>query len=226
MPSNLSFASGVDRFYEPIHTQIEDAPTAREFRAWLGRAMPSGAGKTALDAGCGYHMLNSKALAAAGFATTSIDINPPPGAERGSVLDLPKPDASFDLVISTGVLHHTPDPERGLAEVARVMKPGALCYISLYCFKGTLCEAIVRMWRLAGRVIPFRLMHRLFKNIPAVNNFVLDHMYVPTLWLFTRQEVMDMAARHGLHPIEDFRSCIDKGPFTGDGLFRVFVFRK
>jgi SAM-dependent methyltransferase len=41
-------------------------------------------------------------------------------------------DASFDAVYSMGVLHHTADPPRAIAEVRRVLRPGGLAYIALY----------------------------------------------------------------------------------------------
>lgn len=39
---------------------------------------------------------------------------------------------SFDAVISTGVLHHTPDPRAGFLSLARLVKPGGLIVIGLY----------------------------------------------------------------------------------------------
>jgi ubiquinone/menaquinone biosynthesis C-methylase UbiE len=42
----------------------------------------------------------------------------------GDVLHLPYPDAALDAVFGFGVLHHVPDWRRGLAEIARVLKPG------------------------------------------------------------------------------------------------------
>ena len=45
--------------------------------------------------------------------------------EVGDVSALPFPDASFDGAVSTLSLHHWPDQARGLAEIYRVLKPGA-----------------------------------------------------------------------------------------------------
>jgi ubiquinone/menaquinone biosynthesis C-methylase UbiE len=45
---------------------------------------------------------------------------------------LPFGDASFDLVYSHGVLHHTPDIGRAINEVHRVLKPGGTALVMLY----------------------------------------------------------------------------------------------
>jgi SAM-dependent methyltransferase len=45
---------------------------------------------------------------------------------------LPFADHTFDLVYSWGVLHHTPDTERAVRELHRVLKPGAECRVMLY----------------------------------------------------------------------------------------------
>ena len=45
---------------------------------------------------------------------------------------LPFSDGEFDLVYSWGVIHHTPDTERALAEIRRVLKPGGEARIMLY----------------------------------------------------------------------------------------------
>jgi len=46
--------------------------------------------------------------------------------------NLPFPDASFDLVYSYGVLHHSPDTRRAVREVHRVLKPGGTALIMVY----------------------------------------------------------------------------------------------
>ncbi|HDZ77090.1 MAG TPA: class I SAM-dependent methyltransferase [Candidatus Omnitrophica bacterium] len=53
-------------------------------------------------------------------------------AVRSSVLDMALKDNIFDFAYSFGVLHHTPDPEGGLKEIARVIKKGAPAYLYLY----------------------------------------------------------------------------------------------
>jgi ubiquinone/menaquinone biosynthesis C-methylase UbiE len=45
---------------------------------------------------------------------------------------LPFEDGSFDLVYSWGVLHHTPNTERSIEEVRRVVAPGGEARIMLY----------------------------------------------------------------------------------------------
>ncbi len=47
--------------------------------------------------------------------------------------NLPFVDGTFDIVYSNGVLHHTPDTEKALSEVHRVLKPGGKAVIMLYC---------------------------------------------------------------------------------------------
>jgi len=51
---------------------------------------------------------------------------------RGDAEGLPFADASFDLVYSYGVLHHTPDTAGAVREIHRVLRPGGLAIVGLY----------------------------------------------------------------------------------------------
>jgi len=71
---------------------------------------------------------------------------------------LPFADGTFDIVYSNGVLHHTADTERAIAEVRRVLKPGGRAAIMLYCrdswhywINMLLCVGILRGQLLTGR---------------------------------------------------------------------------
>jgi len=51
---------------------------------------------------------------------------------QGDILNLSSLDKSFDVIECIGVLHHMEDPERGMAELATLLKPGGLMKIALY----------------------------------------------------------------------------------------------
>ena len=51
---------------------------------------------------------------------------------RADITALPFDDGSFDFVYSLGVLHHLEEPERGMAELVRVLRPGGRCLVYVY----------------------------------------------------------------------------------------------
>lgn len=53
-------------------------------------------------------------------------------AVYGDAESMPFQNATFDVVYSFGVLHHTPNTERAFAEIHRVLRPGGTAIIGLY----------------------------------------------------------------------------------------------
>lgn len=51
---------------------------------------------------------------------------------KADLLGLTLANNSFDMIESSGVLHHLEDPHRGLAVVARLLKPGGVALLALY----------------------------------------------------------------------------------------------
>lgn len=51
---------------------------------------------------------------------------------EGDAERLPFSDSHFDVAYSFGVLHHTPDTERAISEILRVLRPGGRALIMLY----------------------------------------------------------------------------------------------
>lgn len=105
-------------------------------------------GARVLDVGCGTarHMLLMKHFDVGeylGLDRSSASLNiarevaDEEGFDRfrpleGDLFKTPFSDGSFDVVVSWGVLHHTPDPYRGLAEMVRVCRKGGFVAIFLY----------------------------------------------------------------------------------------------
>jgi SAM-dependent methyltransferase len=104
-------------------------------------------GARVLEVGCGPGHLSIR-LARRGFDVTGLDLDPAmierarvsaegagdhnerrPSFVVGDVASLPFPDGSFDLVVSTFSMHHWSDPSAGLAEIGRVLHPGARALI-------------------------------------------------------------------------------------------------
>lgn len=112
-----------------------------------------------LDAGCGEGLdlamvaLDPRCevvgveLSSGGVATSLARTR---GLERAHVLQgdlfhLPIASETFDAAYSYGVVHHTPDPERAVCEIARTLKPGAPLLLYVYEDFGDRSAA----WRLA-----------------------------------------------------------------------------
>ena len=65
-------------------------------------------------------------------ADTVFGLKVTPKFFKGDALNLDFRDDAFDAVYSMGVIQHTPNPQQGIDEVYRVLKPGGQAKILLY----------------------------------------------------------------------------------------------
>lgn len=89
---------------------------------WAARVAPRVGHLTMLDASAEALEVARQKLA----GTAHVD------AVHASVSESPFEDASLDFAYSLGVLHHVPDTEGALREIARVLKPGAPFLVYMY----------------------------------------------------------------------------------------------
>lgn len=106
------------------------------------------AGQTALDVGCGPGALTSELVRRLGAeAVAAVDPSesllagarerhPEVDVRLAPADDLPFPDDAFDIALAQLVVHFMPDPVAGLAEMARVTRPGGVVAASVWDYAG------------------------------------------------------------------------------------------
>ena len=101
-----------------------------------------------------------------------------------SVLDLSFPDEAFDGVYAIGVVHHTGDTARAIAEIWRVLKPGGLAVISHIYRRPSFFAALSRFGR---ENIEFK-----DEDAPVIDFFTESEVEA----LFARFEIEEMTQDH------------------------------
>ncbi len=176
-------------------------------------------GKTFLDAGCGGFAGGvAIAVELGADRILGIDLSPDnirSGQERfGTVANvafqrenlirLSLPADSFDFVYCVGVLMCLEQPETAFRQLVRVVRPGGRIYIGVYGTGGIYNEFITPAARLAGRLIPRRIVSKtLEKCFPALlrpTSSLLDLMYVPIDRHYRAREIAEWFEAAGMRP--------------------------
>jgi ubiquinone/menaquinone biosynthesis C-methylase UbiE len=158
---NNEYYTNEQRASDAYFTEIDERRYATHYHLRELFSSLQGSHGRLLEVGCGIGV-DSVQLARCGFQVTAVDLTENAlevatklAATRrvsidfqlGNAEGLPFPDESFDAVYSFGVLHHTPDIERSVAEVHRVLRPGGTASVMLY-HRWSLVNLVHRVLRL------------------------------------------------------------------------------
>lgn len=150
----------------------------REFLYNLQTTPEELSNSTVLDGGCGNGEL-TRSFAEYGPEVVAMDFSRSvEGARRrlfekgfqvshkvhhlqGNVLELPLLARSFDMVHTSGVLHHTPSTYRAFRSISKAVKPGGKLYVQLYRRRPTWIHVINVTLRAVTTRMPMGLLYGL-----------------------------------------------------------------
>src|SRR5438067_6291138 len=110
-----------------------DKRTGLDARVPLVAAVAAARPERVLEVGCGWGELAEWIARETGADVVAVDLSQRMvelacergvDARVGDVQELPFADGEFDVAIAAWMLYHVPDLDRGLAELARVLRPG------------------------------------------------------------------------------------------------------
>jgi SAM-dependent methyltransferase len=126
--------------------------------------------------------------------------------------------ASFDVVYSSGVLHHTPDPSVSFARLVRLARPGGTIVVGLY---NAFARIPQRLRRLVARLSRYRLMpfdpvvaDRQHQN-ERRNAWLRDQYHHPEEHRHTLAEVQRWFSENGVEYLRSYPSAM-LGTESGD----------
>ena len=225
---------GVRRFYEqapfPNYRDCETLSSMRtraersKFARLLDQAIPGDA--RVLEIGCGTGQMSlylaraDRLVIGADLTRASLEIAAT-AAERFKVnrvlfveTDLHRPglrEASFDVVYSSGVLHHAANPRAAFACIAHLVRPGGVIVLGVY---NAIARIPLRLRRLVARMsryrlIPFDPVLRDRNNEPARREAWLRDQYQhPEEHRHTLAEVQGWLAENDVEFVRAYPSAL------------------
>ena len=189
--------------YDVARPEEDDAV----FRAKTGLDPDDLKGELVLDAGCGGGRY-ARLLGGRGARVVGVDLSgavdkastlckdlPNVQILQADLLELPLAEGAFDAAFSIGVLHHSPDPRRAFAQVARRVRPGGRLAVWLYRKNTPAQEWLNSGLRAVTSRLPARALEPLCAGLGALGS-------VPAL-----RRVLNKVANFSNHPDWTLRVC-------------------
>ena len=184
-PSSYADSFGFEWTEFPRLQLDDESGTESEetFRTKTGLTAEDVRGRTVLDAGCGMGRFTDVVARWGAERVVGADISRAADAAgqnlagmanaaviQADLRELPLRAASFDVVFSMGVLHHTPSTLQSLRRIARFVKPGGIFAIWVYSrrLRWTLLGGEI-LRPATNRMPPERLLRAIKAVVPRVS---------------------------------------------------------
>jgi len=137
--------------FEPVQRTLLELATAEVPNPVAILDVGCGTGRLLMAAEVRFPGVRLEGIDAAGEMIKQAQAARPAGSkinfQQATAEHLPFPDAEFDLVFSTMTFHHWGDQRQGIAELARVLKPGGRWLLADFIATG-LMRWVVRVFRI------------------------------------------------------------------------------
>jgi ubiquinone/menaquinone biosynthesis C-methylase UbiE len=195
------------------------------------RGRPIGGEDRVLEVGCGTAALSAAFAARGATDVVASDVSlrwlvlaQKRLAEMGAHVELvacaaeslPFADGSFDVVAASDVIEHVEDPDRFVAEAARVLQPGGLLFLATPNRYSLGLEPHVRLWGVG--YLPRVLAER---YVRAARKTSYSHVH-----LLSARALEELLRRHGLEAEIVIPAVPDESPYSGDELRLVRAYNR
>ena len=244
----------VGRFYDVVWTEYipEYEETEKHWKLFFNAEEVTG--RSVLDAGCGTGIFSIIFANQGAGRVTGIDISEGSlGTARRlkekfgldsaqflkqDMLDLPFPDAGFDIVWAWGTVHHTTDPFRAIDQLIRVLKPGGALLLAVYTrtrltfvheiIRKILVRTPRRTWTLLSKLMALFLAPVVFvfkkrenaRKGEKLEELILDWYFVPIRHYYRPEEIRVYLEDKGF-TIERFLPASGRFDSTSNFIFKA-----
>lgn len=187
------------------------------FAESINNSIPMGA--MVLDIGCGtgqltnYLGMNYKRAIGCDISNTSLELGKSfrdryqiynANFIQANIFNLPFKKESFELVICTGVLHHTKNAYEGFKKILKLVKPGGYILIGLYNTYGRLVTRIRQhIFRITGfrpKYLDYFARNKLMEGL-KLRAWLLDQYNNPHETTHTIRELLAWYKESGVKPL-------------------------
>lgn len=244
----------VGNFYDVVWTEyVPDFEESQKHWA-LFYSPDEVKGKSVLDAGCGTGIFSLIFAGNGAESVTGIDISEGSletartlqarfgignsSFQKQDMLQLPFPDANFDIVWAWGTVHHTTEPLRAVEELIRVLKGGGSILLAVYTktrltffheiIRKTLIKTPRKSWTALSKMMAVFLAPIVFlfkkrekaRKGEKLEELILDWYFVPIRFYYKPDEIKLFLEERGF-VIENFLPASGRFDSTSNFIFKA-----